>query len=126
VTITETPSSGWVTGGTRLPIAGDAVVSRGGTLRGADFKIGVVSYRGEHLDLVRPVSCYVVRHEDGIWEVGCSEVGIRGYGTDRVEALSEMHELFVLEYHRLAGRPDEDLTGDARRLRDALTGIIRS
>ena len=61
--------------------------------------------------------------EDGLWVLN-SDIGVEGTGVTVGAAAEDLETNLVEQYRRLVGRPDEELTGDARRLRNDLTALI--
>lgn len=70
------------------------------------------------LTLFRPVHVLIQAKEDG-FEAHVPVFGIWEFGETRAEAIENVIESLVADWHSLGSAPDNELTEDARLIRDA-------
>lgn len=65
-----------------------------------------------------------LRQEDSLWTCEVESLYLMGYGYSAEQAISRFQDDFAATYDGLINEPDDQLTKDARQLRDAIKALV--
>ncbi|MHB8539434.1 MAG: hypothetical protein ACYDCD_00620 [Candidatus Acidiferrales bacterium] len=64
--------------------------------------------------------------EDGLWNCEQKDFSSLSFGPTLERAIHSFREDFAILWHEIAQAPDEDLTGDAQRVKRALLSAVKT
>lgn len=90
----------------------------------ASYRPSRIEHRGEVFILNRELACTVAR-EDGLVVIAYGPLHLMAYAESREEAIRNLAEEFSFLWAEYAGRPDSELTEDARELKVLLQSLVK-
>jgi hypothetical protein len=101
------------------------IASQVGRLSRFGISLDTLAFNGAVIDLGSPVE-FDLFMEDDLWNCQSEELSILAFGTTVEEAIKSFSEDFLTVWDVIAESPDEDLTVEAQRVKNAMRKLVVS
>jgi hypothetical protein len=101
------------------------IASQVGRLSRFGISLDTLAFNGAVIDLKPPVE-FDLFMEDDLWNCQSEALSILAFGTTVEEAIKSFSEDFLTVWDVIAQSPDEDLTLEAQRVKNAMRKLVVS